>query len=333
MYKKLFIFILLMLIPLSSFSQRYRIRTGYADPYLYPKMRNPVYSSFDGTPYAVNPSQRRVYPKPVQHQTVTQTTPQATSDVDVNIPNSPWAVQENTIVFIIANEDYVNVPKVNYAINDGEVFAKYCNQTLNIPSHNIHMVKNASGLKIYSELSWATNNMSVIGDKCRVILYYSGHGIPDDNGMLYLLPFDGNADDTVNACSLNNIFSMLSNYPSENITVFLDTCFGEIGNSRGIERKAKYSINDGNFVIFSATRNNERAYAYDEKGHGLFTYFLLKKFQESRGGVDYGTLSKYLLDNVTLMSTRINNKTQTPTIIQSKTLSESNEWKKLRLIN
>lgn len=340
--RKILVIIAMLAISVYSNAQRYRISTGYADPRTYPSMRNPVYSQFDGTPYEVKLSTRRynqnttnnkvvVVPVTVNSETVERHNP---SDVDVNIPVSKYASQENTLVLVIANENYENVPKVKYAINDGEIFAKYCEQTLNIPSYNIHTIKNASSGKMFSELAWLTNNMNKIGDDCRVILYYSGHGIPDEyNNSLYFLPVDGNASDTMNACSLYSVFTTLSSVPSKNITIFMDTCFGVLDNSRGIGIRVKYPIENGNFVVFSATKDDEKAYPYDEKGHGMFTYFLLKKMQETRGNVNYGTLADYLIRNVDNMSTRINNKSQTPTVVKSSSLSQFDEWRNLRLIN
>ena len=50
-----------------------------------------------------------------------------------------------------------------------------------------------------------------------------------------------------------------------------------------VANKAKQSIPTGNLVVLSAAKGVETAYSYKEKGHGLFTYFLLKKLQETQG--------------------------------------------------
>ena len=52
------------------------------------------------------------------------------SDVDVEIPMIKKSLGENTFVVIIANENYQEVAKVPYTINDGEIFAEYCKNKL-----------------------------------------------------------------------------------------------------------------------------------------------------------------------------------------------------------
>jgi hypothetical protein len=46
----------------------------------------------------------------------------------------------------------------------------------------------------------------------------------------------------------------------------------------------------------------------------MFTYFLLKKLQESKGNITYGKLADYVKNNVSIESLRINNKEQDPTV-------------------
>ncbi len=69
--------------------------------------------------------------------------------------------------------------------------------------------------------------------------------------------------------------------------------------------------------------------AYKEKQHGLFTYYLLKKLQETKGEVSYGELSEYLQNNVKKESFLINEKLQTPMVSTSPAVQ--NSWKNLEL--
>jgi hypothetical protein len=82
-------------------------------------------------------------------------------------------------------------------------------------------------------------------------------------------------------------------------------------------------------VVFSAAQGDETAYPYAEKGHGLFTYYLLKKLKETKGDVDYGTLAEYIRKEVMRKSAVVNNKSQTPSISASSVLIDS--WKQLKL--
>jgi hypothetical protein len=83
-------------------------------------------------------------------------------------------------------------------------------------------------------------------------------------------------------------------------------------------------------VVFSAAQGNETAYPYREKSHGMFTYFLLKKLQETAGNVTLGELSDYVIDNVRKTSIVENSgKLQTPTVAIS--ASATSSWRSRRL--
>jgi hypothetical protein len=100
--------------------------------------------------------------------------------------------------------------------------------------------------------------------------------------------------------------------------------------ARGVAIKTKPSAPSGKMVVFSAASGDETAYPYKEKGHGLFTYFLLKKLQESKGNITFGELSKYITTNVRQQSIVVNSKSQTPTVIPSAALGAGWESMKLR---
>jgi hypothetical protein len=82
-------------------------------------------------------------------------------------------------------------------------------------------------------------------------------------------------------------------------------------------------------VVFSAAQGDETAFPYKDKGHGLFTYFLLKKLQETKGDVTLGDLSDYIETNVGRQSILVNNKSQTPSVAPSATLYD--KWRGLKL--
>ena len=117
------------------------------------------------------------------------------SDVDVNIPTFQLQ-QKNTFALIIANEHYDEVSNVPNALNDGTVFAEYCQKTLGIPQNNIKYVKDATLNGIQRQIIWLTQVMEVYQGEASVIVYYAGHGIPDESSKSsYLLPVDGYGND------------------------------------------------------------------------------------------------------------------------------------------
>ena len=100
-----------------------------------------------------------------------------------------------------------------------------------------------------------------------------------------------------------------------------------MASARGVAIKVKEEAPQGKMVVFTAAQGDETAYQYAEKGHGMFTYFLLKKLQETRGEVTLGELGDYLTGEVKRESLLNNNKAQTPTVIPSAGMTGWREWR------
>jgi uncharacterized caspase-like protein len=82
-------------------------------------------------------------------------------------------------------------------------------------------------------------------------------------------------------------------------------------------------------LVFTAAQGDETAFPYKEQGHGLFTYYLLKDLQDTKGDASLKQLVDYVTTNVRRQSIVINGKSQTPTANVSPTLSGT--WQKLTL--
>jgi len=61
-------------------------------------------------------------------------------------------------------------------------------------------------------------------------------------------------------------------------------------------------------VIITAAQGDETAFPYKEKGHEMFTYYLLKKLQESKGNCTLEKLGDYIKTNVRQQSVFVNHK-------------------------
>lgn len=98
-------------------------------------------------------------------------------------------------------------------------------------------------------------------------------------------------------------------------------------NGRGIAIKVREDQVAGNMVIFSASQGDETAYPYTDKSHGMFTYFLLKKIQETGGDISYKELGEYITSQVSKKSIVLNGKSQTPKVNPSyKILNTWENW-------
>lgn len=258
------------------------------------------------------------------------------SDVDFDIPMAN-NISNNTFAVVISNEKYQMEKAVQYAENDGKTFADYCKKTLGLPEKNVHFVTNATLNNIKHEIKWLQDVITVYNGDAKIIFYYAGHGIPDEqNESAYLLPIDGYGSDVTTGYALEDLYKALGSLPSQSVTVFLDACFsgtkrdGEmLASARGVAIKVKQATPVGNIVAFSAAQGDETAYPYKEEEHGLFTYYLLKKLQETKGNVTLGELSDYIKSQVERQSIVINGKLQSPSIVSTATVA--NSWKKWTL--
>lgn len=257
--------------------------------------------------------------------------------LDENIPVAE-AKATNTFVIAIGNENYQLVPRVSFAENDMEVFCKYCQKTLGVPISNIRKYKDATFGVMLSALNDLKDIAEAHNGDINVLFYYAGHGLPDENSRnAYLLPADADGKQPEVCFPISRLYSELAALKTKSTVVFMDACFsgaqrgeGMLASARGVAIKAKEEKPQGNLVVFSAASGAETAYPYKEKGHGMFTYFLLKKLQETKGVVTLGELSDYITTNVKRQSVVTNRKSQTPTVICAESVGE--DWEKKTII-
>ena len=288
-------------------------------------------------PSSVAPSS--VAPSSVNSQPKATSIENNISDVDVNIPVNKTD-NKMTFAVIIANENYDEAGKnVPMALNDGRIFAEYCNKVLGLPKTNIRMYENTTSLKLEDALI----DIKGIAEACKgrsfdVLFYYAGHGVPDvATHSAYLMPVDATGRHTRGCLSLDRLYETLGTLGAQSVCVFLDACFsgaarggGMIASARGVEIETEPMEVQGNMVVFSATSEKQTALPYEEQKHGLFTYFLLKKLQETKGNVTLGQLSEFLEREVALQSQLVNRKAQNPTVISNRELGD--KWKRMKLI-
>ena len=222
------------------------------------------------------------------------------SDVDVDIPinniNKP-----NTYALIIGNEDYSSFQtglnteiNVDFAINDAKIFKEYCNKTLGIPEKQIKLLINATFGQMNQGIAWLNNLAKIDDGNAELILYYSGHGLPDEQTKeSYIMPVDISGNNVSQAIKLTDVYNKLLEHPSKRVTVFLDACFsGGARNqsliaAKGVRIEPKKNILTGNIIVISSSTGDESSGVFREEQHGFMTYFLLKKLQESKGNVSY----------------------------------------------
>ena len=272
---------------------------------------------------------------PVEKPISTSTADMIVSDVDVNVPQTNNNA-DDTFVLIIANEDYQFVDDVKYAVRDGETFREYCIKTLGVPERQVRYCPNASYGIISGGVDWLRYALENF-EGSKGIVYYCGHGIPDEKtNAAYIVPVDGKGTNMATCVSLNGLYKTLAGTGAARVTYFMDACFTGANKegsmlvaARGVACKPKPERLEGNTIVFSASSGDETAMTYEEKKHGLFTYYLLKKLQETAGDVSYEDLSNYVIKNVKKDAFLLNEKPQNPVVATSPAASAT--WKKMKL--
>jgi hypothetical protein len=259
------------------------------------------------------------------------------SDVDRNIPIS-GVIREKVRAIIIGNEDYSKYQdklsvetNVDFARNDARVFREYCEKTLGVPAANIDYLSDAISSKIRSSLT----RLSLLIKKdpeLEVIFFYAGHGLPDpETKEPYLIPVDVSGQNFKDGIKLADVYRMLGENPSPRVTVFVDACFSGGARNKPLDegaRGVKIKPNDeplkGNMVVYTASSGKQSSHAYREQKHGMFTYYLLKTLQESKGNITYQELGKELYKKVSFQSVNINRLEQDPQFTVSPDINP--EW-------
>jgi hypothetical protein len=262
------------------------------------------------------------------------------SEVDKNIPRN----RENPHLYglVIGNEDYRSYQptlksesNVEFAQNDARIFKEYLIRTLGAPETNVTCLINATASQISKYLSWLKKIAEQEKGKAELVFYYSGHGYPDEKTKnACIIPVDVSATDLERAIRLADVYKQLTANPAKRVIVFLDACFSGAGRDepllalKSVIIKPNETPVRGNLVVMTSSSGVESSGMYAQEKHGLFTYFLLRKIQQTKGDISLSRLSEYVKNEVALKSLVVNKKDQHPQIIVSQEIEDIwGNWK------
>jgi hypothetical protein len=198
-------------------------------------------------------------------------------------------------LFVVAVENYDYADKINYVENSAVAFKKTAQKVFGISDRNTYALieSNATAGAIEGNLSRMLENVKE-GDT--IYFYYSGHGVPSPaSGEAYILPKDSIVDyiTTKDQFQLSSMYKKLSDSKASKIISFTDCCFsGKTDNmmnfkgvAPGLIRTKSVSFNESKMVVITAGKNTQFSNQYLEKGHRLFSYYLIKSLL-TRNGLD-----------------------------------------------
>lgn len=261
--------------------------------------------------------------------TVTDST--ASDELKSLLDKAPQAESNSASwLFNLAIEDYANSDQVAYARHSGKMMSDVAKKVLGVPERHVYELidRDATSGAIKDKLRLMLDNVSE-GDT--VYFYYSGHGIPaiPENDP-FILPQDKIPDYITDDAffKLDNIYKTLASSKASKIIVMVDSCFS--GATDGVSvikgvaasrlAPKKVAIDPERMVVITAGRDKEYSNMYQEKGHRLFSYYLMKSMIE--GNRDIGTLYQDVFEHVKSTSFEMGDlKRQHPTISGNQTIS------------
>jgi len=254
------------------------------------------------------------------------------SDVD-RLPPLSSIAKKHAYAIVIGIEQYrEKLPKADFADRDAKLIGEYLTKVMGYPEENVIVRTNdkasLTDLIKYFE-NWLPNNVEKDGS---VFVYYSGHGAPNPKtGDAYMVPYDG--DPTfVDATGypMKRLYAALDKLPVKDVTVVLDSCFSGAGGRSVLAKGAKpmglsveHSLGaTGRTIVLAASAGDQISSAYEEKGHGLLTYFFLKGLQgeadaNKDGSIDMAELYDYVKPSVSRIARKQYNNEQTPQLLGS----------------
>lgn len=264
-----------------------------------------------------------------------QEKPLIKSDVD-ELPVIKAKLNKNSYAILIGIENYrQKLPAADFAAQDAKLVADYLTKVMGYPEENVVTLTNehaALGDFVKYFEKWLPNNVE---PGSTVFVYYSGHGAPNPKTSdAFLVPYDGDPsfiDET--GYSLKRMYAALGKLPAKEVLVALDSCFSGAGGRSVIAKGARplvmnlqnSAVLSKNMLVMSASSGDQMSSTYDEKGHGLFTYFMLKGIKNEDvmrpdGSLKMDDLFGYVKPQVERIARKQYNNEQTPQLIGPKAL-------------
>lgn len=233
----------------------------------------------------------------------------------------------NKIALIIGIEKYDNVVSSSYSNLDAKYFTQYIKNVAH-PNNIITLLddkatRSGSLAALAKELRGR-----IIAGQSEVIIFFSGHGLAENEKDLYLLTNDSDQDLLeFTAIKRDQIIKLISSYKPKSVVMFLDTCYsgtsrkGEqlIASARPIRIKVNDDLNlPNNFSIFSASQASELSSGMDEEKQGIFSYYVMKGLEGNADEnkdrkITNGELHNYLKNNVPRKALQLHSRNQNPT--------------------
>lgn len=237
--------------------------------------------------------------------------------------------ERDAVAIIIGIADYKNLPRADFANDDASVFYDYAVRALGIRPENIKLLvdANADAVAIYQAFkTWLPSRVRSTTD---VYVYYSGHGLPSEDGQgLYLLPQRAHRDlIEKTAISQREINGFIQAARPLSVTIFLDSCYsglartGEtlLASARPAILKADKKLFPDEFTVITASQADQISSSSPDLKHGIFSYYLMRGMEGEAdanrdGKITAGEMHGYLAEQVARQAGMMNRR-QEPQLV------------------
>lgn len=234
--------------------------------------------------------------------------------VSLNPANVRTRPAADAVAIIIGIQNYKRVPKAEFANEDARAFYDYAIRALGVRPENIKLMLDEQADEV--EILAAFQNwlpVKVKKSKTDVYVFYSGHGLPGEDGKsLYILP-QGADRQFIAKTALNQqeIIAALQAVKPKSVTMFMDACYSGqirtgdtlIASARPLALSSTTASFPSEFTVFTASAPDQIASSSPDLKHGIFSYYLMKGMEgdadENRDGkITAAELQTYILEMV-----------------------------------
>ena len=234
--------------------------------------------------------------------------------VSLNPANVRTRPASDAVAIIIGIQNYKRVPKAEFANEDARAFYDYAIRALGVRPENIKLMLDEQADEV--EILAAFQNwlpVKVKKSKTDVYVFYSGHGLPGEDGKsLYILP-QGADRQFIAKTALNQqeIIAALQAVKPKSVTMFMDACYSGqirtgdtlIASARPLALSSTTASFPSEFTVFTASAPDQIASSSPDLKHGIFSYYLMKGMEgdadENRDGkITAAELQTYILEMV-----------------------------------
>jgi Caspase domain len=229
--------------------------------------------------------------------------------------NGPSEVQGINRALVVALSEYNNLKPLDFCKNDGEKMLSLLKKlNYDIPeTREIIGDTHSESLK-FTIHDFFINQYNRAEDT--LLFYFSGHGVMDSEGDLYLAPTDMDPDAPLRkGFPFYYITKLMNMCVSTSVITILDCCFSGAAKLKGDEdAESKQSISEitrksnrlkqgQGKCLLAASQGYQEAVNLKEENLSLYTYYLLQGLsgiaKNELGNVTVSTLSSYVYNGVT----------------------------------